>query len=70
VRGGFFYSEDRDLIAMGDLLTSIRDVNVNALDLRVGTRVYGAFLTPQNQDVYGIGLGGEAQYFLRFRLGH
>ena len=65
VRGGFFYNEDRDLIATGDLLTYIGDdVGVRDLEVRVGTRIYGAFLAPEDQDVFGVGLGGEAQYFL------
>jgi hypothetical protein len=65
VRGGFFYNEDRDLIATGDLLTSVGDdVGVRDLEVRVGTRVYGAFLAPEDQDTFGVGLGGEAQYFL------
>jgi hypothetical protein len=64
LRGGFFYNEDRDLIATGDLLMDIGDTVDNAFELRVGTRVYGAFLAPEDQDVFGIGLGGEAQYFL------
>jgi hypothetical protein len=65
IRGGFFYNEDRDLIGMADLLTNVGDdVNVRSLELRVGTRVYGAFLAPEDQDVFSIGLGGEAQYFL------
>jgi hypothetical protein len=64
VRGGFFYNEDRDLIAVGDLLTWVGDeVDVRSLEVRVGTRVYGAFLAPEDQDVFGIGLGGEAEYF-------
>jgi hypothetical protein len=65
VRGGFFYNEDRDLIVSGDLLALVGDeVDAPRFDLRVGTRVYGAFLAPEDQDVFGIGLGGEAEYFL------
>jgi hypothetical protein len=65
LRAGFFYNEDRDLIGVGDLLASIGDdVNVRRLEVRVGTRVYGAFLALEDQDIFGIGLGGEAQYFL------
>jgi hypothetical protein len=65
VRAGFFYNEDRDLIGVGDLLTSVGDdVDVRRLEVRVGTRVYGAFLALEDQDIFGIGLGGEAQYFL------
>ncbi len=64
VRGGFFYNEDRDLIAVADLLAEVGDeVDVRRLELRVGTRVYGAFLAPEDQDVFGVGLGGEAEYF-------
>ena len=63
-RLGFFYNEDRDLVGVGDLLAHVGDdVGVRALEVRVGTRVYGAFLAPEDQDVFGIGLGGEAQYF-------
>ena len=63
-RGGFFYNEDRDLIISGDLLALVgHEVNVRSLELRVGTRVYGAFLAPEDQDVFGVGLGGEAEYF-------
>ena len=65
VRGGFLYNEDGDLVAIGDLLADVGDdVNVRSLELRVGTRVYGAFLAPEDQDVFSVGLGGEAQYFL------
>ena len=65
-RGGFFYNEDRDLIATGDLLVDVgEEVDTpRRFEIRVGTRVYGAFLAPEDQDVFGVGLGGEAQYFL------
>jgi hypothetical protein len=64
VRGGFFYNEDRDLIVSGDLLASVGDeIDARAFEVRVGTRVYGAFLALEDQDVFGVGLGGEAEYF-------
>lgn len=64
-RMGVFYNEDRDLIGVGDLLASVGDdVGVRALEVRVGTRVYGAFLAPEDEDVFGVGLGAEAQYYL------
>jgi hypothetical protein len=64
VRGGFFYNEDRDLIVSGDLLASVGDeVDARSFEVRVGTRVYGAFLALEDQDVFGVGLGGEAEYF-------
>lgn len=65
VRGGFFYNEDRDLIGVGELLAFVGDeVGVRSFEIKVGTRVYGAFLAPEDQDIFAIGLGGEAQYFL------
>jgi hypothetical protein len=64
VRGGFFYNEDRDLIGVADLLAAVGDdVNVRSLEVRVGTRLYGAFLAPEDEDVFGVGLGGEALYY-------
>jgi hypothetical protein len=64
LRGGFFYNEDRDLIAIADLLAPVSDdVEVRRLDVKVGTRVYGAFLAPEDEDMFGVGLGGEAEYF-------
>ena len=65
VRAGFLYNEDRDLIGIGDLLTNVGDdVGVRALEVRVGARVYGAFLAPEDQDVFSIAVGGEGQYFI------
>ena len=64
VRGGFFYNEDRDLIGLADLLAIVGDpTDSRRFEVRAGTRVYGAFLALEDQDVFGIGLGGEAQYF-------
>jgi len=65
VKAGFFFNEDRDLIGIGDLLANIGDdVGLSRFDVRVGTRVYGMFLAPEDQDVFGIGVGGEAQWFI------
>jgi YfaZ precursor len=65
VRAGVFYNEDRDLIAIGDLLAEVGGPEVQRrVQWRIGTRVYGAFLNIEDQDVFGIGIGGEAQYFL------
>jgi len=64
-RVGMFYNEARDLIAIGDLLTPIGDrVDVRRLQVRVGTRAYAAFLSQEDQDIFGLGVGGEAEYFL------
>ncbi len=64
-RGGFFYNEDRDLIATGDLLLPVgdEDEELESFEIKVGTRVYGAFLATEDEDVFGVGLGGEAEYF-------
>lgn len=64
VRGGFFYNEDRDLILTGDMLTRLGDLNApGAFQVRAGVRAYGAFLAVENEDVFGLGLGGEVEYF-------
>lgn len=65
LRGGFFYNEDRDLIAMGDFLAILGDATIprRTIEIRVGSRVYGAFLALENNDVFSISLGGEAEYF-------
>jgi hypothetical protein len=68
VRAGFLYNEDRDLVAIGDMLADVGDeIDARNLELRVGTRVYGAFLAPEDQDVFSVGIGGEAQYYLGAR---
>ena len=62
-RAGVFFNEERDLIGVVDLLAGIGDPAERvALDVRVGARVYGAFLHEENQDVAGVGIGGEAQW--------
>lgn len=67
-RAGFLYNEDRDLVAIADMLADVGDeIDAKNIELRVGTRVYGAFLAPEDQDVFSVGLGGEAQYYLGAR---
>ena len=67
IYGGVFFNEERDLIAIAGALSSIGEPdfdnpNVNRrLRLRVGPRMYGAFLG-EDQDIFGIALGGEASY--------
>jgi hypothetical protein len=64
LRAGFFYNEDRDLIVSGDLLAPIGDLAEDrVIEVRAGTRLYGGFLAAEDEDVFGIGLGGEAEYF-------
>jgi hypothetical protein len=64
VRGGFFYNEDRDLILTGDMMTRLGDLDApGRFEVRAGVRAYGAFLAIENEDVFGLGLGGEVEYF-------
>jgi hypothetical protein len=63
-RAGVFYNEQRDMILVGDALTYIGDqAPRRVINVSVGTRLYGAFLAQENQDAFGVGLGGEAEYF-------
>jgi hypothetical protein len=63
-RAGVFYNEQRDLIAMGDVLAYIGDqARRRQIEVSVGTRMYAAFLNTENEDTFSVGLGGEAQYF-------
>ena len=66
VKLGVFYNEDRDLLAIGDLLLPVGEVRdqPHRLEFRVGSRVYGAFLANENEDVFGVSVGGEARYFI------
>lgn len=63
-RAGIFYNEQRDLIGLADLLAPVGaddfgpDVRVH-----VGSRLYGAFLAEEDQDLFAISIGGEAEYF-------
>jgi hypothetical protein len=64
VRGGVFYNETRDLIAVMDGLLYIGDqANVRQVEVNVGTRLYGAFLNEENEDTFAVGFGGEAEFF-------
>ena len=64
-RGGVFYSDDDDLIVSGDVLGLIGGRERQSrpgLHFRAGTRLYASWLGPENEDVFSVGLGGEAQY--------
>ncbi len=63
-RGGFFYNETRDLIAVVDGLLDIGDqADRRRIEVKVGTRLYGAFLNAENEDTFAVGFGGEAALF-------
>jgi hypothetical protein len=67
VSGGLFFNEQRDVIAVGSALSTIGNPDSEPLrrvSLRVGPSVYGAFLNGEDQDIFGVGLGGEARYYL------
>ncbi len=63
-RAGVFYNEQRDLIGSADVLADIGDqADRRRIQVKVGTRVYGAFLNTENEDTFSVSVGGEAQYF-------
>ena len=63
-RGGVFYNETRDLIAVVDGLLDIGDqADRRQIEVNVGTRLYGAFLNAENEDTFAVGFGGEAAFF-------
>jgi len=63
-RGGIFFNEDRDLIGIIDGMVAVGDVAPNRrIEVHVGPRMYAAFLNNENEDIFGIGVGGQARYF-------
>ena len=65
VDAGVFFNEDRDLVAMVSGFSSIGGTDrFPRFQLRAGVRVYGTFLSLENEDVFGLGVGGDARYFL------
>lgn len=65
VRAGFFLSEARDLIGVGDMLFDVGEPRRRphwSLDL--GPRAYGALLAVEDQDVFSLALGGRLSYSL------
>ncbi len=64
VRAGFFYNESRDVIAVGDLLAGVGRLDTyRRFNFRVGARAYAAFLGVEDEDVFSVGVGGEAEYY-------
>lgn len=63
VHVGVFLNEDRDLVGIGDLLIEVADpARFPRWSFQVGPRTYGALLSVENEDIFGIGLGGRARY--------
>lgn len=66
VRGGFFFSEKRDFVLIGDMLVDVgRPERRPRWMLDVGPRVYGALLGDENQDIFSVALGGKLSYVFR-----
>ena len=62
---GVFFNEDRDLIGMGTALAVIgRPDSLTRFIIRAGTRLYGAFLNGEDEDVFGVSVGGDARYLM------
>ncbi len=65
IAAGMFFNEDRDLIGMGTALAVIgRPDSLTRFIIRAGTRLYGAFLNGEDEDVFGISVGGDARYLM------
>lgn len=63
LHAGVFFNEDRDLVGIGDLLTDVADSNrFPRWGFQVGPRTYAILLSAENQDVFGIGVGGRVRY--------
>ena len=65
ISGGVFFNEDRDLVATGTALAAIGSPQAfTRFRLRVGPRAYASFLHTEDEDVFGLAVGGEARYLL------
>lgn len=68
LRGGFFFNEGRNVIAIAEILTEFGSTGQDPGSrwrARIGPRAYGALVADDN-DAFSIGLGGELRYFLTF----
>jgi YfaZ precursor len=63
ISGGFFLSESRDIVLMGDVLFPA-ELNVDRLQFLFGPRAYAALLEDENNDVLAASLGVEVRYEL------
>ena len=65
IHAGAFFNEDRDLVGIADALTDVADTGrFPRWSFQVGPRTYAIMLSNENQDIFGIGLGGRASYTL------
>lgn len=68
VSGGFFLSEDRDIVLSGGLLFPA-NLELGPLDILFGPRVYAALLQDENDDVFSGTIGAQARFLLNRRTG-
>jgi hypothetical protein len=65
ISGGVFFNEARDLVAIVSALSQVGEYDdTQRFSVRIGPRVYGAWLNVEDEDVLGVGLGGEVRYYL------
>jgi hypothetical protein len=66
VQGGFFLSEQRDFVLVGEMLVPVSDrARHPRWSLDVGPRAYGALLNAENEDVFALAIGGKLSYLFR-----
>lgn len=63
ISGGFFLSEERDIVLSGDILFPAQ-FDFDRLQVLFGPRAYAALLEDENDDVLALSLGIEARYVL------
>ena len=71
LQGGVFFTERRDIVGIAGMLSNVADANrFPRWTFDVGVRGYGALLDEQDQDVFGLALGGNAHYAIGQRRQH
>lgn len=61
ITGGFFLSEDRDIVIDGGLLVPA-GIRLGPVSLQFGPRAYAALLEDENQDVLALSVGAEVRF--------
>ena len=65
MQGGLFVTETRDIVGIATVMTQITDPDrYQRWSFEVGARAYGALLEGEDEDVFGLGLGGQTRYAL------
>jgi hypothetical protein len=68
ISAGFFLSEERDIVLMGDVLFPAQ-LDYDRLQIMFGPRVYAALLEEENDDVLAASLGLEFRWEIDSRSG-